>query len=134
MHLLIPLFRHGEPYPRRADRRTSFRVDAGDAGRERVARTASLLEAGNVNGGAAARLVHHGRFSGGWRPADLVRNREQAVLGRAFEVSGSTGGLVPRGLSGTHGLQRIRGDYANYACLDHSKRFRNRACSGDGIE
>lgn len=56
-----------------------------------------------------------------------MRDREQAVLGRALEVSGSTGGLVPRG---THGLQRIRGDYANYACLDHSKRFRDHACSG----
>lgn len=98
MHLLIPSFRHGEPYPRVA-RGTNFRVDAGNAGRERVARTASFLEAGNVNGGATAWLIHHGRFSGGWRPADLVRDREQAVLGRAFEVSGSTGGLVPRGLS-----------------------------------
>lgn len=117
MHLLIPSFRHGEPYPRRAARGISFRVDAGNAGRERVARTASLLEAGNVNGGATAWFVHHGRFSGGWRPADLVRDREQAVLGRAFEVSGSTGGLVPRGLSRTQGLQRIRGDYANYVCV-----------------
>lgn len=65
-----------------------------------------------------------------------MRDREETVLGRALEVSGSTGGLVPRGLSGMHGLQRIKGDYANYAnyTRDHSKRFRDHACSGDRIE
>lgn len=111
MHFLIPSFRHGEPYPRRADRCTRFRVDADNAGREWVAWTASLLKAGDVNGSAAATawFIHHGWLSGGWRPADLVRDREETVLGRALEVSGSMGGLVPRDPSGMHGLQKIKG-------------------------
>lgn len=103
-----PSFRHGEPYPRggtargAADGRPRGGIadDARREGDERLARAAPL-QAG-VEGGAG-RLVHyaHGLPLAGRRPADLVHGREQAVLGRALEVSGSTGGLVPRLLSRT---------------------------------
>lgn len=98
-HPLIPSFRHGEPYPRRVRSRAHAGDARGEAGGERLTRTAPLLQAGDIEGGAA-RLVHHayGRPLAGRRLADLVHGREQAVLERALEVSGSTGGLVSRNL------------------------------------
>lgn len=122
----FPSFRHGESYPRGGTTRDAGpRRGADDArrdGGERLARAAPL-QAG-VQGGAA-RLVRHARCSlAGRRPADLVYGGEQAVLGQALEVSGSTGGLVnARGTRSSPGSREreSRGEQRKIARIMHAR-------------
>lgn len=134
-HPLIPSFRHGEPYPRCGAGRAHSRAgDArSEAGSERFARAAPPLKTGDIEG-CTARLVHHayGRPLAGRRLADLVHWREQAVLGRALEVSGSTGGLVPRDLR--NASRGCEGVIMRTMLRDASRSFRAfRVCYSSGI-